>query len=71
MAGIYAVPIEMGSGAMTCLSITIRKGSVIQKLMGGGFTDRQRARRSYKPTSVQEAEKQNVNVQSEFKKFKI
>jgi hypothetical protein len=41
----YAV--EMGSGAMIYIQSFIKIGSGIQKLMGGGFTDTQTARRAY------------------------
>jgi hypothetical protein len=48
--------IEMGSGAMTCISNFINIGWGIQELMGrgGGHThmDTQTARWSYKPTFI-------------------
>jgi hypothetical protein len=41
---------EMDTGAMIYIPNFIKIGSGIQKLMSGGVTDTQKARKSHKPT---------------------
>jgi hypothetical protein len=53
--------VDMGSGGMIYIPISIKIGSGIQKLIGGGgFTDTQTTCRSHEPTSGEQAEKQHI-----------
>jgi hypothetical protein len=48
--GVMKYAVEMGLGAMMYVPSFIKIDSVIQKLIGWGFTDTQTAWRSHKPT---------------------